>query len=227
MYEIKLAGENAIIIYFGNEISPHLVRKIAFYRSRLEHYLADVIIDMVPSYTSLLVSYRLDRINHANFCQQVSQLLSMDYQGTDRIATSQVDIPVYYDEEVGLDLADVLAKTQLSLEQFIAIHSAQTYLTYAIGFSPVFAFLGTVDKRIQLPRLSTPRISIPAGSVGLANNQTAVYPVSSSGGWNIVGRTPLNLSLSDESNLTRFELGCSVTFTPIDRQQFIDLGGVL
>lgn len=226
MYEIKVAAENAVIIYFGNEIKPDLIHKIAFYRDAIRQSLADVIIDIVPSYTTLMISYRIEHISYVEFCQQLSQLLAIEFQAGNT-TTSRVDIPVYYDVEVGLDLADVLLKTQLSLDEFIACHSTPAYLTYAIGFSPAFAFLGTVDQQIQLPRLTTPRISIPAGSVGIAHNQTAVYPVNSAGGWNIIGRTPLNLSLHDEANLHRFELGCRVKFTPITRQQFIELGGVL
>jgi len=227
MFEIKLAGENAIIIYFGHSIAPELVHTIAHYRDLLSQALADLIIDAVPSYTSLMISYRTERINHADFCQLVSQLLSNADKPTQELSSNLVEIPVYYDVEVGLDLAEVLTTTQLSLAEFITIHSTPTYLTYAIGFSPVFAFLGMVDQRIQQPRLTTPRISIPAGSVGIADRQTAVYPVASSGGWNIVGRTPLDLSLADISNLERFQAGCSVKFTAIDRQTFIELGGKL
>jgi KipI family sensor histidine kinase inhibitor len=100
-------------------------------------------------------------------------------------------------------------------------------LIYAIGFSPAFAFLGEVDGRIQLPRLATPRIKIPAGSVGIAESQTAIYPADSSGGWNIVGRTLLDLSLNNPDNVDKFRVGDKVKFYSITRDEYIANGGLL
>jgi Allophanate hydrolase subunit 1 len=91
----------------------------------------------------------------------------------------------------------------------------------------VFAFLGEVDERIQLPRLNTPRIKIPAGSVGIAESQTAIYPSDSSGGWNIVGRTPIDLSLNNLENIDKFNVGNQVKFDPISRDEYLSSGGKL
>ena len=225
MFDIKLAGENTIIIYFGDEVAPELAEKIAFYTEFLQHSLSDFIIDMVPSYTSLLISYRLDLLSHQDFCNQVSTTLAKAIYVKQEQSSDVVEIPVYYDPEVGLDLDRILLETELSLQEFIHIHSQRTYLIYAIGFSPAFAFLAEVDQRIQMPRLKIPRIKIPAGSVGIADKQTAVYPIDSSGGWNIVGRTPIDLSLNDYENLQRFMVGHRVKFRAIDRQEYIVLGG--
>jgi inhibitor of KinA len=225
MFDIKLAGENAIIIYFGDEASPELAEKIAFYTDFLRGSLGDLIIDVVPSYTSALISYDLNLVNHQDFCNQVSETLAKAIFVKQHQQSGVVEIPVYYDPHVGLDLENILKAKALSLSEFIAIHSEQTYLVYAIGFSPAFAFLAEVDKRIQMQRLKTPRIEIPAGSVGIADNQTAVYPINSSGGWNIVARTPIDLSLDNADNLKRFMVGQRVKFRPIDRQEYIALGG--
>lgn len=225
MFDIKLASENAIIIYFGDEVAPELAEKIAFYTQLLQQSLNELIIDVVPSYTSVMISYRIDKIDYDDFCQQVSTTLSKANFVKEQQQSVLIEIPAYYDPEVGLDLEEILSERELSLDKFIDIHSNQTYLIYAIGFSPVFAFLGMVDKRIQMPRLKTPRVKIPAGSVGIADNQTAVYPIDSSGGWNIVARTPIDLSLSNNENLNRFKIGNKVKFTAIDRQQYLSLGG--
>jgi len=225
MFDINLAGENAIIIYFGDEVAPELAEKIAFYTEFLNDSLGDFIIDIVPSYTSALITYDLNVVSHQAFCNQVSEALAKAIFVKQQHQSDVVEIPVYYDPEVGLDLARLLSEKELSLDEFIRIHSNQTYLVYAIGFSPAFAFLAEVDRRIQMPRLRTPRIKIPAGSVGIADNQTAVYPIDSSGGWNIVGRTPIDLSLTNKKNLNRFKVGHQVKFKAISRQKFLALGG--
>jgi KipI family sensor histidine kinase inhibitor len=174
-----------------------------------------------------MLTYDLNRITHADFCHEVELILSIPYVKTNTMRTVITEIPVYYDSEVGFDLALVLKTSGLSLNDFIALHSGRHYLTYAIGFSPVFAFLGSLDDQIYLPRLATPRISIPAGSVGIAGEQTAVYPIRSSGGWNIIGRTPLDLSLNQPSNIERFDVGTYVKFVPISRDEYLNQGGSL
>jgi KipI family sensor histidine kinase inhibitor len=138
-----------------------------------------------------------------------------------------IHIPVYYGFETGLDLERLLAEKNISLDEFIQLHSSNEYLVHAIGFSPVFAFLGEVDIRIQAPRLATPRIKIPAGSVGIADSQTAVYPSDSSGGWNIIGRTLLDLSLDKPENLEKFKTGDRVKFYSITRNEYLKFGGEL
>ncbi|NOQ94884.1 MAG: 5-oxoprolinase subunit PxpB [Methylophaga sp.] len=227
MATIKLAGENAIIIYFGEQAAPELADQIAFYTQQLLDSLGDVIIDVVPSYTSLMISYRLNLVSHYDFCDQVEQVLSNSTVAPSEANSNLIEIPVYYGLEVGLDLDGLLTDKGLSLEEFIAIHSSKTYLVYAIGFSPAFAFLGKVDDRISVSRLACPRIKIPAGSIGIADNQTAVYPITSSGGWNIIGRTPLDLSLNKPENIKRFSVGDRVRFMPISQEKYCSLGGIL
>jgi inhibitor of KinA len=109
----------------------------------------------------------------------------------------------------------------------IALHSSIIYDVYAIGFAPGFAYLGNVDKRIAMPRKETPRQKIFKGSVGIADQQTAIYPSDSPGGWQIIGRTPISLIDYNDDKLTKFETGDKVKFNPISRADFIDMGGVL
>lgn len=227
MATIKLAGENSIIIYFGDQATPELAKRIAFYTEQLSEQLGDVIIDVMPSYTSLMISYRINLINHSDFCNEVDHILSTSDFVASGVHSNLIEIPVYYGLDVGLDLESLLNDKGLSLEEFIKIHSSNNYLVYAIGFSPAFAFLGKVDDRISCARLTRPRIKIPAGSVGIADNQTAVYPITSSGGWNIVGRTPLDLSLNKPDNIKRFSVGDNVHFVPISQEEYVSLGGTL
>lgn len=227
MIEIKLAAENAIIIYFGQQSSDELLDEIAFYNALLKQELGELIVDAVPSYTSLLLSYRLDKISHQAFSTRVEQIITTNTWIIKLTRTDVIDIPVLYDTDVGLDLAFFLDCTGLDLKTVIQLHSEHKYRVHAVGFSPAFAFLGTVDSRLRMPRLATPRVNIPAGSVGIADNQTAVYPVDSAGGWQIIGRTPMDLSLANPDNLTLFQVGDTVRFRSIQHAEYLALGGQL
>ena len=227
MHNIVSAGENAILIYFGNKIDAALPEKIGSFANQLKNTLSDVVIDVIPSYTSLHVSYDLNKISFQTFFNKVETLLDQQDSSNSIVEIQTTHIPVYYGTEVGLDLERLLAEKNLDLKSFIEIHTSQEYLIYAIGFSPAFAFLGEVDSRIQLPRLATPRIKIPAGSVGIAESQTAIYPADSSGGWNIVGRTLLDLSLNNPDNVDKFRVGDKVKFYSITRDEYIANGGLL
>ncbi len=227
MHKIILAGESSILIYFGDKIDARLPKNIANFANALKTEFSELIIDLTPAYTSLLVSYDLGKTNYLKFAADVEHLLNgFDFSSV--VEQSElIHIPVYYGFETGLDLERLLAEKNLTIEAFIEIHSSQEYLVHAIGFSPVFAFLAEVDSRIQVPRLATPRIKIPAGSVGIADSQTAVYPTDSSGGWNIIGRTLLDLSLNNPDNLSKFNTGDRIKFYPITRDEYIKYGGVL
>jgi len=225
MHNIVSAGENAILIYFGDKIDASLPEKIGNFANQLKNTLSGVVIDVIPSYTSLHVSYDLNKISFQAFFDKVEGLLDQQESNNLVLEPQTTHIPVYYGVEVGLDLERLLAEKNLDLNTFVDIHTSQEYLIYAIGFSPVFAFLGEVDERIQAPRLATPRIKIPAGSVGIAESQTAIYPTDSSGGWNIIGRTLLDLSLNNPENIDKFRVGDKVKFYAITRDEYLANGG--
>ncbi|SMN11830.1 Allophanate hydrolase 2 subunit 1 [uncultured Candidatus Thioglobus sp.] len=225
MPNIVTAGEDSILIYFGNTINSELIAIISSATTQLQSQLGGLIINLTPAYTSLLVQYNLNKINHQDFCTKVEDCLRKSDDTAEPLSSKLIHIPVYYDFDTGLDLEMMLAAKNLDLNSFIEIHSSVEYLVYALGFSPVFAFLGEVDVRIQMPRLATPRISIPAGSVGIADSQTAIYPTQSSGGWNIIGRTPLDLSLNNPKNIDKFNLGDRVKFIPITQTEYLNQGG--
>lgn len=225
MLEIKVAGENAIIIYLNDRASESSVDETAFFTALLKQELADFIIDIVPSYTSMMLSYRLNKIDYVGLCQVVTKLINANTMMININQDKVVDIPVLYDTDVGLDLTDYLHEKTLTLDALIELHTQRDYLVYALGFSPAFAFLGTVNSRLVTSRLATPRIQVPAGSVGIADNQTAVYPIASSGGWKIIGRTPLDLSLAKPENINLFKLGDTIRFRSIQWAEYLALGG--
>ncbi len=227
MHNIVAAGENTILIYFGTEIDNVLPEKIGQFVEQLKSTLGNIIINIIPSYTSIHISYDLNKIAHQAFVDKIKVILNQQDNNIFVIKSKTIYIPVYYDNEVGLDLNRLLLEKNIDIQTFVKLHTAQEYLVYAIGFSPAFAYLAEVDVRIQITRLSTPRIKIPAGSVGIAQNQTAVYPIDSSGGWNIIGRTPLNLSLNKPGNIDKFHVGDKVKFYAIMRNEYLRSGGKL
>ena len=137
--------------------------------------------------------------------------------------TELLTLPVCYDEAFGLDLAAVAEQCQLSPAEVIARHSEQSYRVYALGFSPGFAFMGRLDPALVLPRHSSPRAAVPAGSVAIAAQQTAIYPRQSPGGWHILGRCPLRLFDPARQPANCFRVGQRVRFQPISRAEFARL----
>jgi len=131
-----------------------------------------------------------------------------------------VDIPVCYGEDLGPDLDVVAAHNGLSTEEVIDIHTAAEYLVYMLGFAPGFAYLGGMSARIAAPRRQTPRLAIPAGTVGIAGEQTGVYPIVTPGGWQLIGRTPLRLFIPEQMPPTLLKAGDIVRFYRISRGDY-------
>ena len=135
------------------------------------------------------------------------------------------EIPVWYDASVGPELPVLAARSGLSEADVIRLHSERDYPVFALGFAPGFGFMGLVDGRLASPRLSTPRQRVAAGSVGIAERQTAAYPAVSPGGWNLIGRTPVRLFDRDREGYSLLQPGDRVRFVPVSRSEFLALGG--
>lgn len=225
---IEPVNENTCIVYFGDRISDETADRIQQATQQIRKTMADVITDLVPSYTSILVCYDLERADRFAITHRLRQVLEQHAAlGTPGTPHQTVELPVYYGPEVALDLDDVCEFAGLPEDEVIRIHSQSTYRVYAIGFSPGFAYLGSTDQRIAIARKSTPRLKVPSGSVGIAGNQTAIYPSSTPGGWQIVGRTPRRMIDWESDSLALVQVGDRVRFRPIDREEFIELGGHL
>ena len=229
-------SENTLVVLFDQvasrqRISKQTAGEVLKLRQLIEKELAEFVTDIVPSYSSVHVSFDLRKIKHKHFVEKVETLTKIAAQITQtEDANSKkklIEIPVYYGEEVGFDLQEISEKTGLSIKQIIKIHSDKTYDVYALGFAPGFAFLGSVDEQIAIPRKETPRLSVPQGSLGIAGEQTAIYPLVSPGGWNIVGKTPIKLVDYDQHPPCVFEVGDSIKFMPISKSEFLKQGGEL
>jgi KipI family sensor histidine kinase inhibitor len=226
---IEAADEDALLIRFGDAIDSALPAQIADLCQRIEALELPWLVDLVPSYTTLLVIYDPITINvldaKSRLRPLVAQSPSADKTKAETAESRLIELPVYYSEETGPDLAWIAEQKGLSVQQVIDQHTTDTYQVYAIGFAPGFGFMGQVDPAIACPRKDTPRTKVPAGSVGIANRQTAVYPKTSPGGWQLIGRCPT--VLFDEVNLSLLKAGDRVRFVSISREEYLAQGGEL
>ena len=225
--QISIVGENSLIIYISQAPDERTIQKIALINRQLHEKLNKFIIDSIPSYISLLVTWDNLIIDYMNFKKKLVECLKNITFENSTIKRDILKVPVYYSNVTGPDLENLAHQKHISTKELIEIHQNREYLVYAIGFAPGFAYLGNVDEKIAAPRKSTPRLKIPTGSVGIADQQTAIYPNSSPGGWNIIGRCPLELFKIGKDNNFRFSVADRVRFFSIDRNKYLSLGGKL
>jgi KipI family sensor histidine kinase inhibitor len=191
---------------------------------RLRSAFGTALVDLVPSYTTLMVHYDLTALSPAEARQRIDQALA-DLQPQAQGSGQCHVLPVWYDLRVGPELSVLSQRSGLTVGEVIRRHSAHEYQVFALGFAPGFAFMGLVDEALATPRLSTPRKRVAAGSVGIAERQTAAYPVVSPGGWNLIGRTPAKLFDRERDGYSLMQPGDTVRFQAVDHAEFIRLGG--
>ncbi|WLD68585.1 MULTISPECIES: 5-oxoprolinase subunit B family protein [Pseudomonas] len=191
---------------------------------RLRSGFGTALVDLVPSYTTLMVHYDLTALSPAQARGLIDQALTglqPQAQGSGQCHV----LPVWYDLSVGPELSLLSWRSGLSVEDVIRRHSAHEYQVFALGFAPGFAFMGLVDEALATARLNTPRKRVAAGSVGIAERQTAAYPVVSPGGWNLIGRTPAKLFDRERDGYSLMQPGDTVRFAAVSHAEFINLGG--
>lgn len=229
-YRIEVAAENALIVYFGeeqlDETTEAIAQRVQLVNSALRTHLGTILFDTVPSYASILVVFDPYKTDFYAIKSLINKTCSSSFVSGSH-DNKVVELPVYYGEEVGLDLAEMSQNLGLSIEQIIDLHQSVEYRVFAIGFAPGFAYLGNVDERIACKRLTTPRSVVPKGAVGIADRQTAVYPAQSPGGWNIIGRCPIAMFDPNRQPIMPVDVGTQVRFKAIDRATFLQLGGQL
>lgn len=228
MIRLEPAGERAAILYLGSDISEQSAARVSAAVELLQTSLGSALIDIVPSYTSILLVYDIDRYNYFSFKHAVHATVTAIAENPVNNSPSRIiEVPVYYGEEVALDLAEVAKSTGLSTDKVVALHSQQHYNVYAIGFAPGFAYLGLTPKELRVARKETPRLKVPRGSVAIADNQTAIYPSVTPGGWQIIGRTPMSLIDWQSESVSPFVVGDAVRFRAVDKEYFLAQGGSL
>lgn len=227
---ISPLGDSAIRIEFGKKIEDGIHQKIKMLAKQVEDHPFVGFIECVLGYTSLTIfynsftvwcTYKKDREDSP--FEIVKSLIEDRLQvceGEDSTNLRTIDIPVCYGGEFGPDLEEVAKYHDMTTSEVIDIHTSGQYLVYMIGFCPGFPFLGGMSDRIAMPRRNTPRLSIPKGSVGIAGMQTGVYPISTPGGWQLIGRTPLQLFLPGKNPPSLLQAGDRVKFHAISLEEY-------
>lgn len=223
----EYASERSIILYHTDPPNRKTSAELSYLRTSLKRALGSALVDQIQSYQSLLVIFDPLQTNHQTVTDKLTQLIDSMPEATARTDGELVRLPVYYHEEVGPDLERIAKAHTLSIKEVIQRHCADIYRVYAIGFAPGFAYLGEVDDSIAMARLASPRAKVAKGSVGIADRQTAIYPAASPAGWNIIGRCPCELFDPEAKTTMPFKVGDSVQFLPINREEFLYLGGEL
>ena len=217
---ISPVGDCAISIDFGQVIDPKINRHIRQTIERIQELKLDGITELVPTYCALLIQYDAMLYSYSDICNLMEPLLepSVTNDANDRVTV--IEIPTVYGGEFGPDLGFVASHNNLSEDEVVSIHSGTDYLVYMLGFIPGFTYLGGMDPRIATPRLSSPRTLIPAGSVGIAGEQTGTYPSDSPGGWQIIGRTPVTMYDMSKEQAALLSAGDYVRYVPIDEAEY-------
>jgi KipI family sensor histidine kinase inhibitor len=208
---IRPASDRSILVSFGEEISLASYRQV----SALTHALEGIrgVLNLHPAYTTVLVDFDPRLRAHADIEKLVRERIELTAHAEPPAART-VEIPVRYGGEFGPDLSDVSRHAGLSIAQVVERHAAAEYLVYFVGFSTCFPYLGGLPKELATPRLPAPRRHVPAGSVAIAGEQAGVYPISSPGGWRLIGRTTLRLFDPEASPPPLLRMGDRVRFIP-------------
>lgn len=217
---ISPVGDCAISIDFGQVIDPKINRHIRQTIERIQELKLDGITELVPTYCVLLIQYDAMLYSYSDICNLMEPLLEPSATDDANERVTVIEIPTVYGGEFGPDLGFVASHNNLSEDEVVSIHSGTDYLVYMLGFIPGFTYLGGMDPRIATPRLSSPRTLIPAGSVGIAGEQTGTYPSDSPGGWQIIGRTPVTMYDMSKEQAALLSAGDYVRYVPIDEAEY-------
>jgi len=219
MFRIVPLGDSAITIEFGNEIDPLInARTISFAKMVVDQGWSGIL-GIVPTYRSVTVFFDPFQWNLSVLAKKLRGLPRPGPKESESNGTVH-EIPVLYGSEWGPDLEEVAAFAGLRPADAIELHISMPYRVYMLGFSPGFPYLGPIPERLAMPRRSTPRTKVPAGSVGLADRQTGIYPSATPGGWQLIGRTPIVIYRKTGATPFLLKPGDLVRFKPIDRKEF-------
>jgi inhibitor of KinA len=228
-YSIQPLGDHAAIIDLAKDPSPEVLNHIRMVSSALDAAAPEWMIEYVPAFTTISIFYlpnKLPRVEAASpydmVCLYLHSLLKnikAGFPSPPRV----VEIPVCYGGNYGPDLPFVAEYNGISEDEVVTIHSNGDYLVYMLGFAPGFPYIGGMQKAISAPRKDTPRLEIPERSVGIAGRQTGIYSIKTPGGWQLIGRTPLDLFSPENNPPTLLQAGDKIRFKAISHDEYVEM----
>lgn len=223
-------GDSAVVVAVGVGADVAALPRVRALVGALERDRPPGIVDIVAAYATVAVFYdpaavpgSSEKTPYERVCHLIAERgkrLAADAKQKSATTARTVEIPICYGGEYGLDLEEVAAHSGLSPEEVAKQHAAGDYLVQAIGFSPGFPYLGGLPAKLAMPRRPTPRVRVPAGSVGIGGSQTGIYPLSTPGGWRLIGRTPLALFRPGEAEPALLRVGDRVKFRALSAKEF-------
>ncbi|MCE5038216.1 5-oxoprolinase subunit PxpB [Staphylococcus auricularis] len=222
--DFQVINEETIMIYFEDEIDPKTYDKVQLLVNYIHKQQHEAIVETVASYRAVMLIIDMAVSTPQTVLESLditeAQLENMAEEKTSKRV---IHLPVLYGDEYGPDIEAVAEHNQLSTDEVIRLHTENQYLIYMLGFMPGFPFLGGLDERLHTPRRSEPRTKLEAGSVGIANNQTGLYPSASPGGWQIIGRTPVKVLNMDQDPMVIYQPGDYIKFYEIDQETYDEI----
>ena len=213
-------GETGLVVEFGSAIDPAVNTRVHTLARRVGVECGAVVEAVIPTYRSFLIFFDPLLVSRQELIEKIKELAFAPADSSAAAATKTVLIPTLYGGEAGPDLEFVAGHNQLTPAEVVRIHSSVPYRIYMIGFTPGFPYLGGMSEKIAAPRLKTPRTKIPAGSVGIAGTQTGLYPVESPGGWQLIGRTPLQVFDPRSEQPFIYSAGDFLQFQPVSATEY-------
>ncbi len=215
----RLMGDRGFLLEFGDEISSEVNEKVRRITLAIQAESVEGIVEIVPTYRSLLILHNPLILSFVDLKKRLERI-EKGLQQTPFPEPKLTRIPALYGGSYGPDLEEVAKYHQISPEEVIQLHCSKPYFIYMIGFMPGFPYMGELPEALITPRLKTPRLSVPAGSVAIAQRQTGIYPMESPGGWQIIGRTPVKLFNPEREPPALLQMGDHVQFFPISEKEF-------
>lgn len=223
VFQIVPCGDSALSIEFRNEISEEVHAQVAGMTTLIEGAGLTGVHELIPTYRAIMVCYDPFETDYALLKSKIERLARRAHRTAIVHETRRITIPVCYGGSFGPDLHEVARFHGMNEDEVIELHASPVYLIYMLGFTPGFSYLGGMDRRLATPRLENPRTLIPGGSVGIAGAQTGIYPIDSPGGWQLIGRTPLDLYRPDREPPVLLRAGQQIVFRPIGEQEFAEI----
>ncbi|CAI8333864.1 MAG: Kinase A inhibitor [Flavobacterium sp. SCGC AAA160-P02] len=216
----KPYGDAAILIEWPAKIDELIILDIVAFEKKIQKEIP--VLETIIAYNSLLIRYR-ETISNINIQRKKLKELYLLHVNKEKQSQVLWQIPVCYDLSFGLDLVNLAKEKQLSVEQIITLHSERSYFVYFIGFQPGFLYLGGLNPTIHIARKSTPRLRVDKGSVGIGGGQTGIYPQHSSGGWNLIGKSPIDFFDIQKESPCFAKTGDRIQFFPIELETFYSI----